>query len=300
MSTGNIRPYIPFSLRRKVFDSVHGLSHPSAKSTKKLLLQKFVWPNMNKDSKDWCRCCDSCQRSKITRHVKSPIQNFPEIKERFSVIHVDIIGPLPVSNNFTYALTCIDRFTRWMEVIPLTDIKAETVALAFYSGWISRFGVPKDVVTDKGKQFVSDLFTQMMKLFGIQLNHTTTYHPQSKGMIERFNKTLKQALKCRNSINWTMTLPSVLLGLRSTIHSNADVSVAEMVYGTTIRLTADLLDCSNSTIMNPNTTAEILRNQMQNFRPIPIQHAGTRNIFVHKDLSNSNQVMFEMNQCQKV
>lgn len=290
ISTGSVRPYIPKILRKRIFDSIHQLSHPSAKSTTNLLTNKFVWPNMKKDCKEWCRSCEACQRNKISRHIKSPLQNYPLPTERFSVVHIDLIGPLPFSNNFSYALTCIDRFTRWPEVIPIQDIKAETIAIAFYSGWISRFGIPKEVKTDRGKQFVSELFSQMMKLFGIKLNHTTAYHPQANGIIERFHRTLKQSLKCHGSNNWTISLPSVLMGLRSTIHTNSDVSITEMVYGTPIRLPADLFEKTNPISITPNTTVELLRNHLQNIKPIPIIHAGFKSIFVHKDLKDCKQV----------
>lgn len=290
VSTGNVRPYIPRIFRKQIFDNIHQLSHPSVKSTTKLLTSKYVWPNIKRDCKNWCQSCEACQKNKITRHTKSLIQNFPIPTDRFSIVHIDLIGPLPFSNNFTYALTCIDRFTRWPEVIPIQDIKAETIAIAFYSGWITRFGIPKEVKTDRGRQFVSDLFSQMMKLFGIKLNHTTAYHPQSNGIIERFHRTLKQSLKCHNSTNWTISLPSVLMGLRSTIIENSNVSITEMVYGAPIRLPSDLFEKTEQISMTPNMTVETLRNQLQNLKPIPIKHAGSKSIFVHKHLDDCKNV----------
>lgn len=129
-----------------------------------------------------------------------------------------------------------------------------------------------------------------MKLFGIKLNHTTAYHPQSNGIIERFHRTLKQSLKCHGSINWTISLPSVLMGLRSTIIENSNVSITEMVYGAPIRLPSDLFEKTEQISMTPNMTVEILRNQLQDLKPIPIKHAGSRSIFVHKHLDDCRNV----------
>ncbi|GFS50803.1 retrovirus-related Pol polyprotein from transposon 297 [Trichonephila clavipes] len=83
-----------------------------------------------------------CQKNKINRHTFSQIGTFQEVDDRFSVIHVDIIGPFPVSEGKINCLTCIDRFACWIEVIPLSNITAETVAREFYNHWISRFGMP--------------------------------------------------------------------------------------------------------------------------------------------------------------
>lgn len=84
----------------------------------------------------------------------------------------------------------IDRFTRWIEVIPLTEIPAEEVANAFYSGWIARFGTPSRVTTYQGRQFESALLKTIIALTGTKRIRTTPYHPQANGLIERQHRTL--------------------------------------------------------------------------------------------------------------
>ncbi|GBN16456.1 hypothetical protein AVEN_227987-1 [Araneus ventricosus] len=101
-------------------------------------------------------------------------------------INIDIIGPLPSLQGFTYRLTAIDRFSRWPEAMPLADIRAEPVAQALYSGWISRFGVPQRISTDRGSQFTSDVFHSLAKTSEYD-SHTAAYHPQANGAIERWH-----------------------------------------------------------------------------------------------------------------
>uniref|UniRef100_A0A1X7UE36 Integrase catalytic domain-containing protein n=1 Tax=Amphimedon queenslandica TaxID=400682 RepID=A0A1X7UE36_AMPQE len=109
---------------------------------------------------------------------------FPSSNTWFDNIHIDIVGPLALSHGFTYLLTCVDRFTRWPEAFPLRDISALTIARALVASWISRFGVPSTVTTDRGSQFESSVFAQLTRLLGTVRCCTTAYHPQANGMIE--------------------------------------------------------------------------------------------------------------------
>lgn len=90
-----IRIYVPTSLRRRIFDVTHKVSHPSGRTTRKMITRKFVWPNMRKDITYWAKTCLACQRAKIHRHNKRIPEHIPIPDDRFSHIHLDIVGPLP-------------------------------------------------------------------------------------------------------------------------------------------------------------------------------------------------------------
>jgi len=157
--THQIRPYVPVSLMKKVFEDTHNLSHPSGRATLKLIQKHFVWPSMNNHIAEWARTCLPCQKSKVHKH---PVGHFNIPNCRFDHVHLDLVGPLPVSRGFRYCLTVIDRFTRWSEAIPIKDTTADTVITAFYTLWISRFGAPVTITTDRGSQ----IFTALTNLIG--------------------------------------------------------------------------------------------------------------------------------------
>ena len=115
VSTGRPRPLVPTKLRRTVFNVVHGLAHPSIKSTVKLIKSKFVWYAMENDIRLWAQACDACQRNKTHKHIKTHISKFPKPSRRFAQIHVDIVGLLPQSEIYRYLFTITDRATRWPE-----------------------------------------------------------------------------------------------------------------------------------------------------------------------------------------
>ena len=126
----------------KFFRNQHGLGHPSHRATKPLINTRFVWHGMNIDIAKWCRSCKGCQTAKVSRHNTPVFGKFTEPTKRFDHVHIDRVGPLPYANGFRYLLTCVDRFIRWPEAIPIVDIRAETVADAFFRGWIARTVLP--------------------------------------------------------------------------------------------------------------------------------------------------------------
>ena len=253
ISTGFPRPIVPPDFRRSVFNTVHSLAHSGVKATVKLISEKFVWHGMRKQVSSWVKQCHHCQSSKVHKHTKSPLEEFSVPAKRFSHINVDIVGPLPFSSGFTYLLTIIDRNTRWPEAIPLRGITSSECVQALISGWIARFGVPGDISSDRGSQFTSSLWNDLAHRLGVKLHHTSAYHPQANGMIERFHRSLKTALKARlTGLNWVEELPWVLLGLRNAPKEEFRYSSAELVYGESLTVPGEFIPLDSQMTLHKN------------------------------------------------
>ena len=243
VSTGTPRPLVPDTLRKDIFSALHGIAHPGIRATRRMISARFVWKNVNSDVKLWCENCRGCQRGKITRHIKADIQSIPIPDRRFSHIHVDLVGPLPLSNGYSHLFTIIDRSTRWAEAIPLSATSTRDCVEALLHQWVSRFGVPASLTSDRGPQFTSAVWAELCTRLGIQHSATTAYHPQANGMIERYHRQIKDALRARLAgVDWYHHLPWVLLGLRSAPKEDSAVSSAEMVYGSPLTLPGQFLD----------------------------------------------------------
>ena len=129
---------------------------------------------------------------------------------------------------------------------------------ALITGWIDRFGVPGDISSDRGSQFTSSLWCKIIARLGVELHHTSAYHPQANGMIERFHRTLKTALKARlTGPNRVEELPWVLLGLRTTLKEDLGYSSSELVYGEPLTISGELV---------PPKSAKSMDDFQMNFR----------------------------------
>ena len=293
VSTGKNRPYLPEPFRKNTFETLHGLSHPGIRGTQKLFSDRFVWLGMNKDVKKWVLCCLSCQKNKIQVHTKSPLQHFNLPDSRFQHIHIDLVGPLPVSKGHKYVLTVNCRFSRWMEAIPLPNASAQSVVSGLWSGWFSRYGLPSRISTDRGGQFFKcHSFKKVMKDLGIVHIMTTSYHPQCNGMIERLHRQLKASLKCREIPNdWVDNLPIIMLGIRSALKEDLNCSAAELTFGLSLRIPGQFFDTPPVQMPDPSDFADKLRITMAKLKPtMPRHQYNTRANFVPRALDTCTHV----------
>ena len=238
---------LPKECRRTVLELAHDIplaGHLGKEKTGQRVLRRFYWPTVFKDVSEFCRCCTICQKTTNRRGSRAPLIPLPIISEPFSRIAMDIVGPLPRSRaGNKYVLVLCDYATRYPEAIPLKSIDAEHVAEELMKVF-ARVGVPQEILTDQGSNFTSQLLAELYRLLHVHPIRTSPYHPQTDGLVERFNQTLKSMLR-RTATNegkdWDKLLPYLLFAYREVPQASTGFSPFELLYGRNVRGPLDVL-----------------------------------------------------------
>ena len=184
-------PILPKSLQRQALQRSHdspGAGHQGVDKTLELLRKEAYWVSMISDVELYCRQCQKCQQSKLPLPTCAPLTSTP-IGKPWQMIAVDILS-VPVSAKGNKCLLVVqDYFTKWADAIPLPNQKAITITKALVN-LFATMGIPQIVHSDQGQNFESTVLKQTLDVFGIRKSHTTAYHPQGDGLVERFNRSL--------------------------------------------------------------------------------------------------------------
>ena len=230
---------VPSSLREEVLRQGHDrplAGHMGVQRTLQRVQREFFWPKMGREIRQWCRSCDICQRSAPAGgNSRVPLGTMPGADVPFRQVAIDLAGPIKPrsSSGNAYVLCVVDYATRYPEAVPLRNIEAATVAEALF-GIYSRVGFPQVAVTDQGSQFTSELYKEMCRLEGIERHTTSPYHPQSNGLVERFNQTFKGILRklcLEHPKDWDRYLPALLFAYRDVPQESTGFSPFELLYG---------------------------------------------------------------------
>lgn len=157
----------------------------------------FYWPTMNADCEAYAQKCDKCQRHSSTIHCPTKLLHTLTAPYPFMRWGMDIIGPLSSSRQKRFVLVLTDYFTKWVEVESYAKITDKEVQQFVWKNTICRHGLPYEIITDKGSQFISHNFKAFCGRWRIRLNMSTPRNPQSNGQAESTNKLIIDGLKKR-------------------------------------------------------------------------------------------------------
>ena len=234
---------VPSKYRDQIIKVAHESllqGHLGVKNTLTKIQSQFYWPGIVDSVYRFCRSCDLCQKTIDKGRVpRAPLGRMPLIGIPFQRVAIDLVGPLspPSERGHRYFLTIIDYATRYPEAIPLKSITKPEVAEALVTVY-SRVGIPCEVLSDLGTQFVSNLMKEVSRLLSIKQLTSTRFHPICNGLVEKYNGLIKKILRkmcAEQPKQWDRYLPALLFALREIPNSSLGYSPFELLYGRNVR-----------------------------------------------------------------
>jgi hypothetical protein len=186
--------------------------HLGQEKTMELITREYYWPGMRKFVNEYIRTCETCARNKTSRRQRhGQLHPLPIPEGPWQSVSMDFIVELPPSQGYDTIYVCVDRFTKMAHFCPTTTkISAEGTADLYLRHVFKNHGIPRDIVSDRGPQFVSKFTRALLDLCDIQGNRSTAFHPESDGQTERVNQTLEQYLRTycgHHQDDWSQLLP---------------------------------------------------------------------------------------------
>jgi transposase InsO family protein len=223
----------------KIFQEMHMKptgGHLGMNKTYERMKLFTVWPGMKKETENFIKKCEICQKNKITQHkVKMPLQITTTPEVVWEKCCMDIVGPLTITTEgHNYILTFHDELSKYTIAVPISQQVADTIARAFDQEIVLKFGIPQVILTDQGSNFLSELFTNVCKLLNIKKLKTTADRPQTNGGIERTHRVLVEYLRCfilEDQSDWDKWLPYANFVFNTTPHSSTGFTPHELLFG---------------------------------------------------------------------
>lgn len=227
LKDGNSRVVVPETLRAYVIHMHHNTQlagHQGRKRTVHQIRQTFYWEGMRGDIDRWIRSCMACRRRKTPRPLRAGITTPRQATYPNEVLAIDIFGPMHKSTeNHLWIITMMDQFTRWPVAIPIKDRTSDSVANAIFTHWICEKGVPARIISDRGKELISESIKRLCSKLGITKVATGGYNPTGNSTVERFHRYLGASMCIvyeKRIANWQEYLPPILFSYRASVNDS--------------------------------------------------------------------------------
>ena len=241
---------LPAEQRSEIISICHSewaAGHFGIFKTHRRILDKFWWPGMHNDVKNFIKNCDICLKVTAQKQKFAAIgrRDFPS--KPLEKISIDFLVDLPCTRGGNcHILVVNDCFSKYIQLYPIKDRLAKTAAACLVD-YIMRFGIPGQLLSDQDPAYESTLFQELMRGLGITKLRTTAYNPRSNGLTEQANATVKlyltsvltQNKQTRN--NWDQWLREACFAYNTSVHTSTGFTPAELMVGRKFRVPLDLL-----------------------------------------------------------
>ncbi|XP_063362806.1 uncharacterized protein K02A2.6-like [Cydia amplana] len=275
---------VPQSLRDKVLAELH-TSHLGIVKTKAEARARFWFPGIDRALETFLGSCEVCQQLRPSP-PRAPPAPWPQTARCFERLHIDFLGPL---YGHTY-LVIVDTYSKWLEVYPMVSTTS-TAVVDKLCDFISRFGLPKTIVSDNGTAFCSQEFTRFCDLNDIKHITSPAYHPASNGQAESFVKITKKGIKSsmltgKNDRQRRLLLLRYLMDYRNSIHSTTGCAPSQLVFGHKIRCRLDVSNPSSE--LSPLSSAESVIN-----KPVKIQQCSPCKEYESRNFKKGELILYK-------
>lgn len=233
--------------KRVILNDYHMLptsGHAGIRRMIKNIKQKYFWHGLESDVTSFVNKCDKCQRHKYLKPIKQPMTITNVGNSAFDRIYLDLVGPVVKDyNSYCYILTLQCDLTKYVEAYPITCKDAATVASALVNNFILRYGIPREIITDRGTEFINSTMTEICKILKINKLSSTAYRHQTLGSLENTHKHLSAFLRMQihnQQQQWSSWLPFWCFSYNTTIHSETNYTPYELVFGKHCNLPSNL------------------------------------------------------------
>ncbi|OMJ11754.1 Retrovirus-related Pol polyprotein from transposon [Smittium culicis] len=251
---------VPKSLVKAVLYHHHDtpmMSHLGHRRTLDKIKKTIYWPKMSRDVFSYIQTCKACQLTKhSTLQIPGELQPII-VSEPFEMVSIDFAGPFPATESENkYILVITDLLTRWVDAVAVPNTTAETTADTLEKRLTTLHGSPQKLLNDNGSAFTNQLMNIFCKNYGIKQVFTSPYHPETNGMTERFNRTLKAMIKAyttEDQSKWDEHLEMHLYVYITAKHETLGLSPFEALFGRKPNFPA-----SNLKPANPNIPLSVI------------------------------------------
>ena len=240
----------PESLHQDILKLAHSdwaSGHFGMFKSHRRVLDRFWWPTLKNDVEEFVKNCSVCAKTKSQNRTHGQLGRQPVPEKPLDIVSIDFLVDLPItSKKNIHLMVIIDWFSRYIQLHALRDRTAPSAARCIHD-FSLRFGIPATILSDQDPAFESEIFNDLMRLFGIDKRRTTAYNPKSNGRCEQVNRSVKEYLTTiieekglvRNSWDkWTLEM---CFAYNTSVHTSTKFTPAELMFGRKFKVPMDII-----------------------------------------------------------